>query len=124
MQTMYRDWQRTVSHDNSHRKTMHGLHLARADFTMEGLTKDPTDRALMRRALNGTFLIADHLKHRNEDEDGACKLFFQPDSITHRLWECEAFATIRKNLPADDLVEIRSMTPATYNHGWFDIPES
>ena len=124
LQSLYRDWQRMIAFDNSARKSMQGLHLARADFTMENMTKDQMDRALLRKALNGTFLTANHLKHRDEDEDGACKLCFQPDSITHRLWECEAFAPIRQALPAEDLQELRAMTPATYNHGWMELPHS
>ena len=124
MHYMYQDWQRTVTYDHSTRKSMQGLHRVRADFTMENMTKDPMDRALLRKALNGTFLTADHLKHRDEDEDGACRLCFQPDSITHRLWECEAFTPIRQTLPAEDLEAIRAMSPATHNHGWMELPPS
>ena len=83
---------------------------------MEGMTPDPTNRALLRRNLNGTFLTADHLTHRHEDEDGLCKLCFQPDNITHRLWDCPAFAP----LPAGPMV---SWTFPEHDVPWrFAIP--
>ena len=116
------DWQRHIAHSNSSRKSMQGLPDMHPAFTMEGMTPDPTDRALLRRNLNGTFLTADHLTHRHEDEDGLCKLCFQPDSITHRLWDCPAFASIRDEFSQSDLLLIRNLAPATHNHGWFPLP--
>ena len=120
--TLTRDWQQHIATANSTRKTMQGLPDMHPGFTVEALPTDHTDRALLRRSLNGTFFTADHLAHRHEDEDGLCKLCHQPDSITHRMWHCPAFTSVRAEFSCTDLQAIFDSAPATHNHGWFPTP--
>eukprot|EP00435_Cladocopium_sp_Y103_P014980 s1304_g3.t1 len=114
-------WQYKISSEMSCRKTFAGLHQTNARLTMEAMTTQPRDRAIMRSALNGTFFTANHLKHRTEPSDTNCKLCGQPDSLFHRNWTCPALDKCRAHVPQEMRQALLAMPPATYLQGW--IPE-
>ena len=116
-------WRYKVAAEASSRQTFVGFSQCCAAFTMEGMTTQPRDRAILRSALNGTFFTADHLKHRDNPGDTRCKLCHQEDSLYHRNWECEALSECRSHLSFDQQQAILAMAPATYLQGWFQPPE-
>lgn len=115
-------WRYKVACDASTRQTFAGLSECCAAFTIEGMTNQPRDRAVLRSALNGTFFTADHLKHRDTPGDTRCKMCHQQDSLFHRYWECEALHVCRRHLTDVQQQAIKEMPPATHLQGWFPLP--
>eukprot|EP00435_Cladocopium_sp_Y103_P008857 s4521_g2.t1 len=115
-------WQYRISCELSARKTFAGLHLTSPKLTMENMTTQPRDRAIMRSALNGTFFTANHLKHRAEPTDTSCKFCGQPDSLYHRNWTCIALEPCRKHLSPEAKQTLLAMPPATHLQGWIPQP--
>eukprot|EP00435_Cladocopium_sp_Y103_P013223 s3565_g3.t1 len=115
-------WRYHVACQMSSRQTFEGLSTCCAAFTMEAMTKQPRDRAILRCAMNGTFFTADHLKHRDTPGDTRCKMCMQPDSLLHRNWECEALAPCRKHMTAEQKSTLQQMPAATHLQGWFPAP--
>eukprot|EP00435_Cladocopium_sp_Y103_P051104 s1149_g15.t1 len=115
-------WRYHITCEASTRITFAGMSQCCAAFTMESMTKQSRDRAIMRIAMNGTFFTADHLKYRDTPWDTRCKMCLKPDSLYHRNWECEALEPCRKHLSAEDRAEILNMPPATHLQGWFPVP--
>eukprot|EP00435_Cladocopium_sp_Y103_P003740 s2039_g1.t1 len=115
-------WQYRISCELSVRKTFAGLHLTNPKLTMESMTTQPRDRAILRSALNGTFFTANHLKHRAEPTDTSCKFCGQPDSLHHRNWTCAALEPCRKHLSQETKQTLLDMPPATHLQGWIPQP--
>eukprot|EP00438_Fugacium_kawagutii_P019669 Skav211128 [mRNA] locus=scaffold1786:9514:17345:+ [translate_table: standard] len=106
------------------RDTFEGLqHVDRA-FTMERQPRWTDEQAaLMRTSMNGTFYTRDKQRHNGKVASDDCPWCSQPDSLTHRLWECPGFQDERNLIPREAQEQLREMPPCTHLHGWFpEIP--
>eukprot|EP00438_Fugacium_kawagutii_P002079 Skav230763 [mRNA] locus=scaffold4515:162597:167483:+ [translate_table: standard] len=116
-------WQLKCQYSLADRKTFGGITQMSPTLTVRVSPSDPGDRGILHTALNGTFFTADHAKHLEEGAVDMCPLCGQPDSQTHRHWECPRLEPARKSNPATRQ-DIMNCPAATYNHGWIPIPAS
>lgn len=116
-------WQTRCLHLLSERKTFGGMQTMSPTLTMRVQPADAGERGLLHSSLNGTFFTADHAVHLDETADNKCPFCSQPDSQTHRQWECPELESAR-TLTTEMRQRILSQPPATFNHGWVPAPTS
>eukprot|EP00435_Cladocopium_sp_Y103_P002091 s1587_g1.t1 len=118
-----RAWHHHVGSTLSYRKGFQGLaHVDVATSTkpVQAMTADEV--GLIRALQNGTFITHDHLCSAKQVDDDHCKFCGQPDSLTHRHWECECTAHLRKNLSSTLIEAVSDWPECTKERGWFVEP--
>ena len=83
----------------------------------------PDIRALLHRALNGTFWTEDHLHHIAEADTPQCKWCSERDSCYHRIWLCPHFTATRAQVlarhpGAAGLVQPECLPERQSHHAW------
>eukprot|EP00438_Fugacium_kawagutii_P006433 Skav208832 [mRNA] locus=scaffold1193:44122:48009:- [translate_table: standard] len=117
-------WHNRVQNLLTHRGTFEGIQYAHAGLTVRPVRKlELEDQAILRKCLNGAFLTADHLQHREVPQPTTCKFCNAPDSQLHRHWECPYFQDCRE-VPAERCHEVVAISQCLANHGWVPEPPS
>ena len=119
-------WQDRIRGIVSLRKTMQGMCQTSCELTKQGWEKlTPSDQAIMRVCLNGTFFTADRMKHCKDGVKTVnCSYCGKADSQFHRHWECEAFVSCRSHLSHEEVETIKTMPDSVVLHGWMPEPPS
>eukprot|EP00435_Cladocopium_sp_Y103_P076071 s49_g75.t1 len=117
-------WQSQVAGQISCRKTFTGMQHCHATLSTRKSPTDSVERGLLRTVMNGTFYTADHLPHRDASLTDQCPFCGQPDSASHRNWECQALEAARRDCPVATRQAIQQSAPSLFNHGWVARPAS
>ena len=118
-------WQVHVACRAAARKTFHGMMHTSAYLSRAFSRPPPNQAAILRRAMNGSFFTSDHDKYREGSQgDSMCKFCGQPDSVTHRNWDCPQLEQARKQCDTATRTLIMQQSPAFYNHGWAPFPKT
>lgn len=118
-------WQAHVAGCVSSRKTFTGMNHTSAYLTRAFSRPPPNQASILRRAMNGSFFTADHEKYiEGANSDLTCKFCGQPDSVTHRNWECPALEPARAQCDKPTRDTIMQQYAALYNHGWAPFPKT
>eukprot|EP00438_Fugacium_kawagutii_P029787 Skav227160 [mRNA] locus=scaffold502:175705:180465:- [translate_table: standard] len=123
-QRLLDSWQFRCLHQLNQRQTFQGMDNISVTLTVRNMTKQPCDKGVLHRSLNGTFFTADHAKHMEGELPTACQFCGSPDSQYHRHWECEQLQAARAHCDSQMKERILQAGPATYNHGWIPRPKS
>ena len=111
-------WQHTVAAQLAHRSDFDGLACVDAAWTRKALCGLPAaDQALYRVGLAGSLFTNDAHGHWNTQGEG-CTWCGEPDSLTHRYWECIHTAPLRRKLAPDAMRFRRSLPAALILRGW------
>ena len=101
------------------RKSFEGMEGADPPFTVAKLhTWAVEERALLTRAMNGTFYTSNKLIHVGKVSNDSCRFCGQPDSSQHRYWDCPYFEDIKPAMSPDVAEFLQTAPPCTWNHGW------
>ena len=118
-------WQVNVAGRAAARKTFTGMSHTSVYLSRAFSRPPPNQAAILRKAMNGSFFTADHEKYiEGAQGDSMCKFCGQPDSVTHRNWECPKLEQARGQ--CDQLTRdiILQQHPAFFNHGWAPFPQT
>ena len=115
-------WPRVMSAELTHRPSFAGIQRAWLDEAcrvLKGMT--PQDQIYVRCAMDGTLY---HEVTKEKSERGrhtVCVHCGCPDSVFHRLWQCEHFAECRQGFPWPSLLS--QIPPALSCHAWPLLPD-
>ena len=107
--------QQKVSHRVSFRGFEHVdlFHTRRAYLSLE-----PYDQGILRKFLHGASFTNAQAKHWSDDGNDRCILCGEPDSVSHRLWECSGTESLRAQLSDETLAAVQSSPAVLIEHGW------
>ena len=112
-------WLQVIDAAVAHRPGFSGLARCDPEHTRKFLQslKMP-DRALMHKALNGTHITQNGLKHCQKADHDICQFCGSSDSRFHRFWICPYFARMREEC-TDDLWALLPTLPGFLTeYGW------
>eukprot|EP00438_Fugacium_kawagutii_P005164 Skav206281 [mRNA] locus=scaffold922:133626:138622:- [translate_table: standard] len=118
-------FQSAVGQKLSKRYGFGGLHDVDAQGTKRFVDKlDLVSRGMVHSLLVGVFITADQTgqAHHVEVEHRKCKFCSQPDSLTHRHWECQSTADSRQRLSEEALRWVHQQPECTTQRGWLCKP--
>lgn len=118
-------WPSIVATEVLHRTCFAGLDLTDPGDVRQWLSMhDMADQALFRNILNGTHFTQNGKSHCQEGVDDTCPFCNCSDSRFHRFWQCEHFAFLRKDVPADVLDAVIDLPEALTSSGWSLLPST
>ena len=118
-------WRKVVQREVLHRPGLQHVDFVDAADTRKWLSSlTPSDRALMRKCLNGTHITQDAKAHCQPDGSTLCPYCECTDSRFHRFWICERFASCRSALPLGFAALVPNLPETVTCHGWSLLPST
>ena len=110
---------KVVDSNLRHRPDFHGFSRVDVASTRKDvLSRPPLCQGVLHRSLNGTTNTFDVVCKWSDGGSHLCPECHKPDSLVHRLWECQYVEDLRKCIPPEIQVFLADAPPCSRLHGW------